>query len=330
MSEAADPFDESASPRWRARVSVLAADFTVESADRAALDLALEAFEGIPKHRFDRRPAKLAVRLTVSNHPRSWPRGAAPPRPALTSGAGLLCATVDAGNFAVVDPSARRAIVCLSNAMLRERYHARYELVELAFLTLAARVQSLVPLHAACVGAHGNGALLIGASGSGKSTLALHALAEGMQLLSEDSAFVALERLRVTGVPNYLHVGAPALRFLQSAELHQAITRSPTIERRSGTRKLELDLRTVPGRIARSPLRLAAIDFLSERPASRPPPLRRLEDGIWLRRLRREQPYASAQANWRAFERQVARVPAYELRRTEHPDVAIRLLRSVL
>ena len=32
--------------------------------------------------------------------------------------------------------------------------------------------------------------------------------------------------------------------------------------------------------------------------------------------------------DWRAFERRIVEVPAYELRRTEHPDSAIRLLRS--
>ncbi len=136
-----------------------------------------------------------------------------------------------------------RALICVSNAMLRHRYHARYELVELVFLTLAARAQSLVPLHAACVGANGKGVLLMGGSGTGKSTLSLHALAGGMQLLSEDSAFVALESLRATGVPNYLHVAPQALRFLKSKSLRRAIERSPLIERRSGARKLEFDLR---------------------------------------------------------------------------------------
>ena len=78
----------------------------------------------------------------------------------------------------------------MSPGMLRYPYHARYELIELAMVTLASRAQSLVPLHAACVGVRGTGLLLIGASGAGKSTLALHALFSGMQLLSEDSAFV--------------------------------------------------------------------------------------------------------------------------------------------
>jgi hypothetical protein len=202
--------------------------------------------------------------------------------------------------------------------------------VELAFLTLAARGQSLVPLHAACVGAHGKGLLLMGASGAGKSTLSLHAFVDGLQLLSEDSAFVALESLRISGVPGYLHVSPQGLRFLRSHPLRKAIERSPTIERRSGARKHEVDLRKLDGKIARAPLRLAATVFLSRRPARRNAVLQPLGREALLERLRREQPYASAQPHWRAFERRAVRIPAYELRRPEHPDIAIRLLRGLL
>jgi hypothetical protein len=58
--------------------------------------------------------------------------------------------------------------------MLRFPYHARYELIEFAVFTLAARAQGLVPLHAACVGEEGRGLLLMGESGAGKSTASLH------------------------------------------------------------------------------------------------------------------------------------------------------------
>jgi hypothetical protein len=331
MSKAAgDPFGERARTRRHARLRVLGGDFTVESADRAVLDLAVEAFGGTPKHRFQRRPPRLSMQLVLTDHPRTWPRGSVPPRPALNAGAGLLCATVDAGNFVVIDAPASRALVCVSKAMLGQRYHARYELIELAFLTLAARAQSLVPLHAACVGARGNGVLLMGASGAGKSTLSLHAFAGGLELLSEDSAFVALDGLRVTGVPNYLHVSAESLRSLQSRGLRRVIERSPTIERRSGARKLEVDLRALEGKVAREPLRLAATVFLSRRIAGRQPALRPLRRKRLLERLRREQPYAATQPSWRSFERRIVDVPAYELGRTEHPDLAVRLLRSLL
>ena len=327
---AGDPFGERKRARFRTRVSVLGGDFAVETEDEALLDLSLEAFGGLPRHKLEPRPRRFTVRLALTDHPQSWARGSAPPRPALGAGAGLLSATVDAGNFVVVDVAMARAFVSISDAMLRERYHARYELVELAFLTLAARGQSLVPLHAACVGTGGKGVLLVGASGAGKSTLSLHALAGGMQFLSEDSAFVALGSLRVTGVPSYLHLGPQTLRFLPANSLRRKIERSPTIERRSGAGKLEVDVRQLDATFAPAPLQLAATVFLSRRKAGRQPAVRALRRATSLARLRREQPYAAAQQGWRAFERRIARMPTYELPRCEHPDLAVELLRSLL
>jgi hypothetical protein len=248
----------------------------------------------------------------------------------LGAGAGLLCATVDAGNFAVIDPAMSRAVVAVSNAMLQYRYHARYELLELAVLTLAARAQSLVPLHAACIGLNGNGLLLMGASGTGKSTLTVQALEAGMQLLSDDSAFVTCDGKNVTGVPNYLHVPNDALRFVRSKLLRRSIERSPTIERRSGARKFEVDLRKLEGRIARAPLRLVATVFLSRRAAGRRAALGPIERRSLLERLRREQLYACGSPAWAAFEQRVAGIPAYELCRPEHPAVAVRVLSTLL
>jgi hypothetical protein len=329
-SAAADPFGEDTGTRFRTRLNVLGGDFAVESSAAALLALSTEAFGGLPKLTLARRPPKFIVRLALTDQPQSWARGSAPPPPRLGAGAGLLSATVDAGNFAVIDAAMSRALVCISGAMLRHRYHARYELVELAFLTLAARGQQLVPLHAACVGAADKGLLLMGASGLGKSTLSLHALTGGMQLLSEDSAFVALDGLRATGVPSYLHLSPQALRFLSTTRLRRAIEQSPVIERRSGARKFEVDLRLLDAKIARKPLRLAATVFLSRRAAGRQPALCTLERADLLTRLRREQPYAASQPNWPVFERRIASLPAYEMRRPKHPDVAIDLLRSLL
>ena len=189
----------------------------------------------------------------------------------------------------------------------------------------------LAPLHAACVGVNGQGVLLIGGSGTGKSTLCLHALAGGMQMLSEDSAFVAPTSLRVTGVPNYLHLARDALAFLPPSALRRAIERSPVIERRSGARKLEVDARKLHVKIPRKPLRLVATVFLSRRAAGRAGVLHAIDRGACIARLRREQPYAvHRHAGWAAFERRVAELPSYELRRSEHPDIAVRQLRELL
>ena len=52
MSDAAaDPFGERTRALLRARMSVLGGAFTVESADAALLELAVEAFGALPKHR---------------------------------------------------------------------------------------------------------------------------------------------------------------------------------------------------------------------------------------------------------------------------------------
>lgn len=325
-----DPFGERRRVRARTRLSVLGADFTAESDETALIELAVNAFDGLPKYRLDRRPHRLNVRLVLTNSPKTWPRGSEPPRPLLSAGAGLISATVDMGNFAVVDVRMSRALVGISAGMLRHPYHARYELIELAFVTLASRAQSLVPLHAACIGTNGSGVLVMGASGTGKSTLSLHALAGGMKLLSEDSTFVHLERLRVVGVPNYLHLQPDALSFLCPGVLRQQICESPMIQRRSGTRKFEVDLREMQEKIAHAPLQLAATVFLTRRPAGRRPALRPLKRETFLARLRREQPYAKGQPGWRDFERHIVSIPSYELRRTEHPDDSVSELRALL
>jgi len=330
VTSISDPFGERSPTTLRAKLNVIGAEFTVESSNAAALQLAVDAFGALPRHRLTPEPRRFRLHIVTRGHRVTWPRGAPPPQPTLTAGNGLLCATIDAGNFTIIDIPHAHALVRLSPAMLRHRYHARYELIELAMVTLASRGQSLVPLHAACVGARGAGVLLMGASGAGKSTLALHALAAGMELLSEDSAFVATDTLRATGAPNYLHVTPDALGFLSEGPLLRLIRRSPMICRRSGARKHEVNLRTVPGRAAAAALRIAAIVFLSPRTAAQANSLVPLARSSSRERLRREQPYAVGLPNWREFERRVAAVPAYELRRSPHPDVAVRQLRALL
>jgi hypothetical protein len=332
MSEATrDPFGEDTAAQLHTRVSVVGGDFDLRSSAPKLLELANGAFGGLPKQRLERLPPRFSVQLVLNDRKRTWARGAPPPPPVFSSGAGLLSATIDAGNFAVMDPGGLRAMISVSKAILEQPYYPRYELIELACLTLAARVQGLAPLHAACVGANGSGLLLIGGSGTGKSTLCLQALACGMQLLSEDSAFVAPGSLRATGVANYLHLTRDALGFLPAGELRRAIERSPVIERRSGARKLEIDLRRLDAKVPRKPLRLVATVFLSRRAAGRTGTLHAIGRGACVSRLRREQPYAVHRyPGWAAFERRVAELPSYELRRTEHPDTAVRQLRELL
>lgn len=325
-----DPFGERIPADFRTQLSVLGCDFAVESTDRTLVNLAVDAFGDLPRYKLDHPPRAFTVSLVLTNHERTWSRGAEPPQPVLSSGNGLLCATMEAGNFAIVDVAMSRALICISAAMLEYPYHARYELIEFAFLTLASRAQSLVPLHAACVGRDESGLLLMGSTGSGKSTLSLHALAGGMQLLSEDSAFVAANSLTITGVPNYVYLQREALNFLQPGQLRQQIQNSPEIRRRSGVQKYQANLREMRGSIAQAPLQLTAIAMLSHHSVTKQPALKPLPSKTFLAELRREQPYASGLSNWGEFECRIADLPTYELRRTEHPDIAVRELQALL
>jgi hypothetical protein len=246
----------------------------------------------------------------------------------MISGAGLLGAAMEASTFMVVSPEERGALVAVAPWLLRFPYHTRYELIEFAVFTLAARAQGLVALHGACVGHAGRGVLLLGPSGAGKSTVALHCLLGGLGLLAEDSVFVAPHTLLATGVSNFLHVGAGSLRWIAQRRHAAKIRKSPVIVRRSGARKYEVDLRGGDYRLAERPLRIGAIAFLStltERPL-----LKRLTRAEGLARLVQEQAYAANQPSWTAFTRALTRLPFFELRRGRHPREAVDVLRGLI
>lgn len=77
------------------------------------------------------------------------------------------------------------------------------ETLLLFLLTRAGRV----PIHAAAVMIGDTAVLLAGRGGSGKSSLALAAQIQGLEVLSEDTAYVQLRpRLRIWGWPGAIHV----------------------------------------------------------------------------------------------------------------------------
>jgi len=323
-----DPFAESGWRPRRTSVDVLGARVDVESNHRDLLDLASRAFGGLPAHRLGSpRRLRLVLKCVEDASPRPWRQ---PPRPRLASGGGLLIGAYDAGNFALVSPALRTALVHVTPHALRFPQPVRHELIEFATLTLAARVQQLTSLHAACVGLRDRGLLLIGDSGAGKSTMCLAAALAGLALLSEDSVFVAADRLLATGPANFLHVRRDGLRFVDDAALRRAIAAAPTIRRRSGVRKLEVDLRGGALPVARRALRLAGVVVLSARPRGSGPVLRPLAGAAVLQALRASQAYARTQPRWDRFERHVARLPGYRLLRGSHPGEGADALRAVL
>jgi hypothetical protein len=328
VSDDADPFHERLAITCRRTISVLGADVTFRSNDRALLALAEQSFAGLPRHRWRTRRCKLSIdlRLVAAVRRRRGP----PPAPRFASGAGSLVATVDDQNFVLVNAAAGSACVQVSRDLLAHPYHVRYELIELAALTLAARAQQLLPLHAACVGSRGGGLLVLGASGTGKSTLALGSLLSGLELLSEDSVFVRAPEGRASGIANFLHVRPAGLPLVASHAARAKIRASPMIRRRSGTRKFQVDLRQWPASLAAQPLALVGVLVLSTRDARGGRLLRRLEDRTLVRALRRSQPYATLQPRWQTLERMLIRQGGYVLHRARDPAATASAVRELL
>jgi len=325
----ADPFGERSPPLIRNRLNLLGARILFESNDRALLRLVDSAYAGLPRHRLSTKVSDLRIRLLLSARQPTASRVEPSPL-ALFNAGGLLGGATDASNFVVLSPRERTALVVVSPSMMRYPYHIRYELIEFAVFALAARVQRLVSLHAACVGIGGRGVLLMGPSGAGKTTVALQCLLAGFEFLSEDSVFVAPRTMRATGIANFLHTRADSLRWLGRSHEAAAIRKSPVIRRRSGTRKYEIDLRREPFKLAKSPLEIVSIVFLSSQKAGTNRLLNPLSSAGLRRKLADMQAYGASQPQWRTFSRNVSRLATFELRRGQHPMDTAEALRSIL
>jgi hypothetical protein len=173
--------------------------------------------------------------------------------------------------------------------------------------------------------------LLVGSTGAGKSTAALHCLLEQFDLVSEDSVLVAPDSLRVTGLANFLHIRHDGLHFIDDAKVAARLRRAPVIRRRSGVRKLEIDLRTFghrPG--SRSPT-IAGVVFLSPESVSERCAMAEVVTKRELEaQLKATQAYAATSPGWRTFVRSITSVPAFVVRRGRHPSDTTRVLRHLL
>jgi hypothetical protein len=329
-----DPYGEGVPVPVRKAVNLLGGRFQFESSSKALLALVDAAYAGLPSHLFSAAPKTFRVKLMLTPAPASSRRATArqqqPPPISMLHGAGFLGSATPSSTFALLSPKERTGLVSVAAEMLRFPYHLRYEVIEFAVFTLACRAQGLVPLHAACVGLDGRGILLMGSSGAGKSTVALQCLLEGFDFLSEDSVFVAPQSMRATGAANFLHVRADSLRWLGRSRLRSIISGSPVIRRRSGIEKFELDLRRKEFRLAREPLKIIGVAFLSPRPGGTGPLLKPLSRSETLARLKREQAYGESLPQWRSFTRNLLRLGGFELLRGPHPAAGAQALRSLL
>ena len=330
-----DPFGERTPTLSRKPMQLLGGRFRFDSNSTHLLRLVDSAYAGLPAHRLSAKAPDLRVSLLLTSPVEARAsdieaRASEPPPLAMLHGASLLAGATESSNFVVMSPREGAAVVVVSPPMLRFPYHTRYELIEFAVFTLAARAQRLVPLHAACVGLGGRGILLMGPSGAGKSTVALHCLLNSFDFLAEDSVFVAPDSMLATGVANFLHVRADSLGWLGRCREATAIRRSPVIRRRSGVEKFEVNLRRRRFSLARSPLQIVAVVFLSAHTIGEQPLLRRLRESDVRANLTREQAYGAGQPQWRIFSRNISRLAAFELRRGRHPLEAVEALRSLL
>jgi hypothetical protein len=329
-----DPFGEHRRAAWRIRRQLLGGRFEFETDSRALLRVVQAAYARLPPHRLAALPPRFRVRLVLTPAPLNLgaarTRAGEPSAVQPLAGAGILCGTLENATFAALSPEQGSALIVVAREMLRHAYHVRYELLEFAVYVLAARRQGLVPLHAACLGQHGSGLLLIGPSGSGKSTLVLHGLLAGMDFLAEDSVLVRPAGLLATGIANFVHLRRDSLRFLASADRRLLLRSAELIRRRSGIEKLEIDLRRRPYRLAVAPQRIRAVVFVSRRRARNRPLLEPLMPTAIRARLNTSQRYAAHQPGWGAFTQRLTQLPAYELRRAAHPLAAIEALREVL
>jgi hypothetical protein len=331
-----DPFGERIAPSTRKGLQLMGGRFDFDSNSPGLLQLVDAAYAGLPAHRFSAGSPHFRVRLTMSPIETGKQAGDRlvrsthqAPSLSMIQGAGFLGSATATSTFVVLSPAERTALISVSSRMLRFPYHVRYELIEFAVFTLASRAQGLVPLHAACVGLGGRGMLLMGPTGAGKSTLALQCLLEGFDFLAEDSVFVAPDSMRATGTANFLHVRADSLGWLAPAA-RNLIRSSPIIRRRSGIKKYEVDLRRQEFKLAKRPLEIVGVAFLSERAGGAGPLLRRLSAADTHARLKREQAYGAGLPQWRGFCRNLLRLGGCEILRGSHPAAGAEAVRSLL
>lgn len=326
----ADPFDEATPLPLTRRCVVLGQVVDFRTHDPAWFALVDAAYGGLPGAVIDAEAAPLQVDLYVSDAAPTWPQDAAPPAPQMLGGAGVRAAVLDAHHAALAVLDTGRAVVRLSPALLAHAYHARYEFLEFAVYVLAQHASRMLPLHAGCVAQGDAAALIVGDSGAGKSTLSLLSLLEGLQFLTEDSCFVDPVNLRVTGVPNFLHLRRDALAWLPDAELRARVEGSPVIHRRSGEAKWELDMRGGWAPLAAGLPVLRHLVFASREAAGDGPLMRPLPTPEVMARLRDTQPYGARHAGWDDFEHRLAGVQGWELRRGAHAQEGAQALAELL
>lgn len=127
------------------------------------------------------------------------------------------------GSFGLADLERLEGVAYVTRTIVADR--ARFRICILQFLVLIIlTIEDRTPLHAAIVGSGDAALLLAGSAGSGKSTLAYAASRAGLNVLSDDAAYVQLEPHRVWGSgPGVLLLAEAAARFPELAGTQTAL-----------------------------------------------------------------------------------------------------------
>ena len=301
-----DPFGERERLVVRQPLALLGARIRFESNDRRLLKLADEAFAGLPPHRLPsprKGSAAPELRIVLRVTARSRARGRSePPLTLMHSGAGLLAGAPETSSFVSLSPETGSALVVVPEAMLRFPYHTRYGLIEFAVYTLAGphatarratcRLRRYGRPRCAADGRERRGEI------DRRPALSP---ARARVLCRRTPSSCSRRTPLATGAANFLHVRSDSLRWLGRTRAAATIRRSPVIRRRSGMHKFEVDLRRGGFKLARAPLELVSIVFLSARAARGGPLLTPLGRADLLARLESAQAYAAGQPEWPAF-----------------------------
>lgn len=182
------------------------------------------------------------------------------------------------GSRGVADARRREVVAQVTEALVADRAHFRYGVLEALTLALLTRFDR-VPFHAAAIVRDGKVLLLAGPTGSGKSTLCYVAQRAGFKILADDAVYLQLApSLRVWGIPGHLHLPVDA-----AAEFPELAGTQPSLLA-NGKEKMAVDVRAAGAAVEPPVVSGAAICFLTR--SGRGPSASSLERSAVRTRLR--------------------------------------------
>jgi len=218
--------------RYTAQLPVLGVTVKFESNSQAALDIIEEVF-GVWR---DLSPALIdagsSVRIKLIVHEGDeGPAVHAPVICRLPDNERLIVQTP--GSVGLLDLRRRDAVAYITPALLADRAHAQYALLHIMTFPLVVQFDRY-PVHAAVIARGPVALILAGPAGTGKSTLALQAHRQGLNVLSDDIAYIQLRPVfRVWGdLPGRVYLTLDA-----GAHFPDLVGRVPTLLA-NGTEKL--------------------------------------------------------------------------------------------